>query len=213
MNVFKIASSLFLIILFSTLVFAATGSCTVNGQPVECPQIWNDYGVVIVIGFFIIGILLIIFFVIVPILKARAIGSLTFSMPKLTYTQGEIITGTMNLVLKKPIEVSLATVEIRGERTTGHGKNQRTDMFYQTDAKIITPPTYSIGNYQEQFSIQIPSDILSKGKVDASALGVIGDAFNMIQTMSAPRPRWYVLVGVTTKENINLTEEIEIQIN
>ncbi len=212
----KIIGTLFiLLVLFLGTVFAASG-CFVNGQPVECPQFLNDYGIYIVIGFFV---LIIVIFAVVGFffLKAFMTGSVTPVLSKTFYTQGETIQGQMKIKLKKPITVQSGTVTLLGERKTtsySRGKSTtRTDVIFSTSNNIVLPPSYSIGEAQVDFQIMVPQNVLNAGKLDVSSLGGVGQAINFLQNVVVPKTNWYVQTQLKTSENIVLSGRTRIDIN
>lgn len=205
----------FILVLFSLFSFVSS-ACYVNDVEVECPQFLNDYGWIIIVVIFIV-ILAVIVFVALNFLKAFSTGTVSIDLPKTVFAPNEKATGKIGIDLKKAIEVSNAKIMLQGEVTRTQFRNgsssTKTEVFFQASENVIVQPNYPIGKSEVEFFITIPVDILSKGKFDASALGQLGNAINFIQSVALPKPRWYLIASITTKENLTLSSKKEIQIN
>ena len=203
------------LILISFITFAA-GSCTLNGQPVECPQFLNDYGwlIAVVIVLVVLGAFA---FVLFSFYKAWSTGSISIVLPKNSFAEGETVTGTMVIELKKEVETTSSAVgliaEVTRKVTRNGNRTSETSTVFSIDNPIVIQQNYPIGKREVPFSIVIPLDAHSKGKLDASGLGAVGQAINFIQDVAMPKPRWYIEVELTTKSGVTLSNRTEIHIN
>jgi len=203
------------LVLFSLVSFVFS-ACYVNGVEVECPQFLDDYGLVIGIIVAVI-ILIVIVFAAFIFLKSFLTGNVTIDLPKTVFAPNEKIIGKMGINLKKAVELSNAKVMLQGEVTKTQFRNgskySKIEIVFQTSQNVVISPNYPIGKSEVEFSINVPDDILKKGKFDASSLGQLGNAINFIQSVALPKPRWYLIALITTKENLTLSTKKEIQIN
>lgn len=206
---------IFLLVLFGLINFAFS-ACYVNDVEVECPQIINDYGWVIALVVVVV-ILAVIGFFAFTFFKTFSTGKVSINLLKTVFVPNEKITGKMEIELKKAIQVQNAKVTLQGEVNRTEYRNgsrySKTEIFFQTSENVVVQPNYSIGKSEAEFAITIPSDILKKGKFDASALGQLGNAINFIQNVALPKPKWYLIASITNSENVTLSTKKEIQIN
>ncbi|MFA6399161.1 MAG: hypothetical protein WCW44_02235, partial [archaeon] len=148
---------------------------------------------------------------------AWSTGSVSVTLPKTSFAEGETVSGKMVIQLKKEIETSSSTVKLIAEITKKVYRNgnrtSETSTIFSIENPIIIQQNYPIGQREVDFTIIIPLDAHSKGKLDASGFGAVGQAINFIQDVTMPKPRWYIEVNLLTKSGVTLSSRKEIQLN
>lgn len=212
---FKLIFSVFLVLVLSGFVFAA-GECFVNGEPVECPSFFDENFSLIIIGVFVIIFVLILAFVIFSIAKVYSTGSVKTFIEKNIYSPNETIKGKVQINLKKPVNVDSGLVSLIAERQTkiySNGKSRiKTEVLHKSSNNFVVQPNYPVGASEAEFQIIVPDNALRVGKIDASALGGVGQAINFIQDVAITKPKWFLLLELKIKGGVVLTSKTLIQI-
>ncbi len=157
-------------------------------------------------------------------------GKIQISIQKTNYIPGDIISGNVNLKLKKPVKAREVSISLIGEqiikrsggRTGDRGRSTTTERFYIFDFKqqLDSEKEYSQGG-DYNFEIKIPSDILNAKPQTQEVEGWLGQGLKIAQTaatitgtipMQMQRTEWYLLAKLDIPGGFDITKRTDITI-
>ena len=89
-------------------------------------------------------------------------GSIDLQLPKVDYTFGETIEGTLVLRLKKPVKASGLCVQLVGERRQtrlmGGRRSTRIEKVYDFKFNLDNEKTFAAGEQSYSFTLKLPKN-------------------------------------------------------
>jgi len=147
-----------------------------------------------IIWFIIGGVVAVVVIILVLFLIARSKGKIVIGLQKYNFAPGEIVSGTINLKLKKQVQAKGLKVGLlgmlRNTQYSGGGRNTSYQKVFEFKQPLDGEKTYPVGEKTYNFKIKIPKDILSSRYLQ----GAMGTAIKAVQILSGniSSIRWYI---------------------
>ncbi|MBU0591768.1 hypothetical protein KKF81_06830 [Candidatus Micrarchaeota archaeon] len=142
-------------------------------------------------------------------------GKIDIQIQKYNYSPGESIQGKVILKVDKNTNAKGVFVEVYGEKkvTSGYGKDRRTRTMriFEFKQPLDGEKEYAKGEYSYDFSIKIPSDVMSQPKIQDGILGAaIGAA--QVLTASGSRVDWRLVANLDISMGLDVSKNIQLNI-
>jgi hypothetical protein len=161
-------------------------------------------------------------------------GKIDIAIQKSHYAPGDIISGDVSLILKKPVKAREVSVSLIGEhkstQTTPHAggpmggggmsvsTTTKTVRIYDFKQQLDGEKEYNQGR-EYRFEIKIPADTLSMGPQVAGVEGKLGQVLKVAQTAAAmtgaipfQRIKWYLLAKLDIPGGLDISKKVDITI-
>jgi len=159
-------------------------------------------------------------------------GKIDIAIQKTHYTPGDIISGDVALILKKPVKAREVSISLIGEhkstQTTpqvggpmgggGMSTTTKTVRIYDFKQQLDSEKEYSQGR-EYHFEIKIPADTLSMRPLVPEQEGKLGQVLKVAQTAAAmtgaipfQRIKWYLLAKFDIPRGLDISKKIDITI-
>jgi hypothetical protein len=153
-------------------------------------------------------------------------GKINISIPKSHYLPGDIISGDVDLKLKKPVQAREMSLSLIGEQEStrvsgitssgGTSTSTQTIRIYDFKHQLDGEKEYSQG-HQYHFEIKIPADILSMRPQMPE--GVLGTGLEIVRAAAAmtgaipyQQTRWYLLAKLDIPGGLDVSKKADITI-
>ncbi len=140
-------------------------------------------------------------------------GKMSITLPKLNYTNGETINGTVILDLSKPKKaraVKIRIFAIRQNRSmSSKGSSTSNQTIFDFSQNLDIEKEYPAGKKEYQFQIQVPA----KNKIEVE--GGVGNALKAISAlgnMMSPT-YWYLETKLDIAGAMDINNKIQINVS
>jgi len=189
-----------------------------------------NYGAPPIVVWFILGVFAFVFILLIIMwLIRKSEAKIEISINNYNFSPGDTITGTINMTVKKPVNangVSASLIgkkivnnyiresyDVKGRRTYQAGSPSRGyDVIFEFKQPLDVKKEYLPGNYNYNFQIKIPQNILSSIQ-NQDSNGVI-DTFNKISRPNFGNTSyvsWYIQASLDTSF-VGVIKEVQINI-
>lgn len=156
-------------------------------------------------------IALVLLLIIIGIVARRMKGSIEIIPEKYSYSPGETIKGKVELKLKKPIESDSLNIGLIGQMKTksysGGKTRNRVENIFNFSQPLESRKNYSPSEYTYNFSIKIPSNVLSQAN---GTLGAIIKSAQLL-TGNISSIKWHLISELKCK-GFDISKKIQINI-
>lgn len=152
-------------------------------------------------------------------------GKIDIVIPKTYYAPGDIISGNIQLTLKKPVNARQLCISLVGEHksTSRHRDSggrmhtsSQTRQIYDFEQQLDTEKEYS-QDREYPFEIKIPADIKSAAPQMPDVGGVLGQGLKIVQkaaSMAGVIPfqqiKWYLLAKLDISGGLDVKKKADI---
>lgn len=166
------------------------------------------------IEYIVIGVIAtVLVVVIVMYILMKSTGKITINLNKFDFAAGEIITGTINLKLKKPVQAKSLSVKLIGERNVATNVNGQkktsTETVFELEKIIDGEKMYMVSDQNYEFEIKVPLNITQTTGNQAT-----DTLIKSMQILSGQNSRtdWYLIAYLDMK-GFDLSKRIRVYIN
>jgi len=146
-------------------------------------------------------------------------GKIDILIPKTNFSPGDIISGKMTLILKKPVKAREASISLIGEQTTTRGgiigteQSKSTQRIYEFKHRLDGEKEYS-GEVSYDFEIKLPADILSRQPQMPQVGGALGQGLKIAQAITGAGvwSNWYLLAKLDVPGGIDISKKVQVTI-
>lgn len=152
-------------------------------------------------------------------------GKINLTLERTHFEPGEIISGTINLSLKKPVQARGISISMIGEERSsstsiGMGKgvsnSYRQQKVYDFKQDLDGEKEYVSGQ-EYSFEMKIPDDILNLTPQIPEIPGVAGNALKLVQAaatmtggMRRIRVKWYLKAKLDVPGGVDISKKADI---
>jgi len=166
------------------------------------------------IGYIVAGVIAIILVVVIVLyIFMKSTGKITINLIKFDFTEGDTISGIINLKLKKPVEAKSLSIKLIGEKTNTNysktGSKSSTQNIFELVKQIDGEKMYMVGEQNYNFDLKIPMNIKqTTGSQIADTL------VKSMQILSGQNSKidWYLIAYLDMK-GFNISKRVRIYIN
>jgi hypothetical protein len=155
-------------------------------------------------------------------------GRINITLDRTYFNPGDIISGSITLTLKKPVEARSISVSMIGEYRSRHssigmgGKGMSTTReryrIYDFKQELDGEREYTSGQ-EYNFEIKVPADILSMSPRLPELDGAVGQGLKIVQTaailtgaMRRIQTKWYLLAKLDISGGMDIRKKADITI-
>jgi len=155
-------------------------------------------------------------------------GKINIVIPKAHFVPGDTISGSVALMLKKPVKAREVSISLIGEQKTTQRKGmtgnqnmstttQRT-RIYDFKQQLDSEKEYSQGQ-EYQFEIKVPADILNAKSQMPELGGKLGQGLKIAQAAAAmtgaiplQQTKWYLLAKLDIPGGLDIKKKADVTI-
>jgi hypothetical protein len=157
-------------------------------------------------------------------------GKVEIGIQKTHYAPGDVISGVVNLSLKKPIRAREVSISLIGEQITTQTRTsmsggqtsvrteQQRSRVYDFKQRLDGEKEYGPGQ-EYSFEIKIPADILAASPQAQQLEGKLGQVLKAAQTAAAVtgripsrRIKWYLLAKLDIPRGLDVSRKVDVTI-
>ena len=153
-------------------------------------------------------------------------GKINIVIPKAHFVPGDTISGSVALMLKKPVKAREVSISLIGEQKTTQRKGmtgnqnmstttQRT-RIYDFKQQLDSEKEYSQGQ-EYQFEIKVPADILNAKSQMPELGGKLGQGLKIAQAAAAmtgaiplQQTKWYLLAKLDIPGGLDIKKKVDV---
>lgn len=146
-------------------------------------------------------------------------GKVDIIIPTNCFAPGDIISGKVVLVMKKPVKAKEVNISLIGEQTTTKGgvasqnQTRTTSRIYDFKQRLDGEKEYS-QQAEYDFQIKIPADILSRQPQMPQVGGALGQGLKIAQffTGTGIWTNYYLLAKLDVPGLLDVSKKVQITI-
>ena len=143
-------------------------------------------------------------------------GKIEMQLPKVSFAQGESITGAVTMQLKKPIAARAVRVSLIGEQRTTQYRNGKTEtstqQIYNFPLQLDGEKEYTTQPYTYSFELKAPQISGSNMPGGAAGTALKAASFFMTGYVAGGAISWYLVADLDVPKGFDVAKKVQINI-
>ena len=141
-------------------------------------------------------------------------GKMEIKLDKMSFAQGESISGTVSMQLKNPAKARGVNIKLIGERKithfTGKGTSTTIERVYNFNLQLDGEKEYTTQPYEYKFELKAPQQ--NQPQAPEGVMGGVAKAAAFLTTGASGPISWYLVANLDIPKGFDLSKKVQINV-